>query len=263
MDEALRGRGIGRSLVTAVLAEASARGCASVVVDTHSFQAPGFYERLGFVEVGRTEQTPVGHHQVLYQRWLPTPRHAAPPDAPPASHRRPPVSEGGRNVGAMDDLAADERTMLEAMLDVQRAAVAAILTDLDDTAARARLVPSLTTPLSLVKHAAFVERVWFHSRVAGVPRADLGLPDTVDESFALDEGDTVTTVRNDYLAACEGSREAARRHDLDETFAWREATVSLRFVYLHMIAELARHAGHGDILVEQLRAGAGAGAGNA
>jgi hypothetical protein len=30
--------------------------------------------------------------------------------------------------------------------------------------------------------------------------------------------------------------------------------VSLRFVYVHMIAELARHAGHGDILVEQIRA---------
>jgi hypothetical protein len=30
--------------------------------------------------------------------------------------------------------------------------------------------------------------------------------------------------------------------------------VSLRFVYVHMIAELARHAGHGDILVEQITA---------
>jgi len=39
--------------------------------------------------------------------------------------------------------------------------------------------------LGLVKHATFVEQVWFHSRVAGVPRADVGLQETVDESFTL------------------------------------------------------------------------------
>ena len=75
--------------------------------------------------------------------------------------------------------------MLDGMLDAQREAVAGILSEIDGTAARARLVPSLTTPLGLVKHATFVERVWFHSRVAGVPRAELGLPETVDESFHL------------------------------------------------------------------------------
>lgn len=156
----------------------------------------------------------------------------------------------------MDNLVADERAMLESMLDVQRAELARLLAELDDSAARARLVPSLTTPLGLVKHATFVERVWFHSRVAGVSRSELGLPDTVDESFALDPSDTVDTVRAGFLAACERSRETAGQHDLDETFPWRDATVSLRFIYLHMIAELARHAGHADILVEQLAAGA-------
>ena len=68
--------------------------------------------------------------------------------------------------------------MLERMLDIQREEVARLLSEVDDTTARARLVPSLTTPLGLVKHATFVERVWFHARVAGVPRAALGLPDT-------------------------------------------------------------------------------------
>ncbi|WP_200941866.1 DinB family protein [Angustibacter sp. Root456] len=153
----------------------------------------------------------------------------------------------------MNTFVADERRTLERMLDHQRQEVAALLADLDDTEARARLVPSLTTPLSLVKHATFVEKVWFHSRVAGVPRAELGLPDTVDESFVLDPQDTVDSVRAAFLAACEHSRTVAASHDLDEEFPWHRGPVSLRYVYAHLVAELARHAGHGDILVEQIR----------
>lgn len=152
----------------------------------------------------------------------------------------------------MNLFVTDERSLLEQMLDVQREEVAGLLSDLDDTEARARLVPSLTTPLSLVKHAVFVEKVWFHSRVGGVPRSELGLPDTVDESFALTDDDTVESVREAFLAACEHSRAVAAARDLDDEFAWHQGPVSLRFIYAHLIAELARHAGHGDILVEQI-----------
>ena len=147
---------------------------------------------------------------------------------------------------------AGERSLLEQMLDAQREEVACLLSNLDDTEARAHLVPSLTTPLGLVKHAVFVEKVWFHSRVGGVPRNVLGLPDTVDESFTLTDGDTVDSVREAFLSACEHSRTVAAAHDLEDEFAWHQGPVSLRFIYAHMIAELARHAGHGDILVEQI-----------
>jgi hypothetical protein len=156
----------------------------------------------------------------------------------------------------VDFYLAGERAVLEGMLDRQRKEIVGILADLDDTAARARLVPSLTTPLSLVKHATFAETIWFQSRVAGVPRADLGLPDTIDESFVLVPEDTVDSIRAGFLAACARSREIAAEHDLDEQFPWHHGPVSLRYIYVHMIAELARHAGHGDILVEQLKAGA-------
>lgn len=149
---------------------------------------------------------------------------------------------------------AGERDLLEEMVDIQRDQISGILDDLDDEEARRRLVPSLTTPLGLVKHATFVEKVWFHSRVANVPRKELGLPDTVDESFVLAPEDTVESVRAAYLAACEHSREVAVTHELDEEFPWHGKKVTLRFVYAHMIQELARHAGHGDILVEQIRA---------
>ena len=155
----------------------------------------------------------------------------------------------------MDTNPADERAMLDGMLDRQRDELVGILADLDDTAARTRLVPSLTTPLSLVKHATFAETVWFQHRVGGVSRAELGLPNDVEESWVLAPHDTVDSIRAGFLAACERSREVAAEHELDEEFPWYERTVSLRYIYGHMIAELARHAGHGDILVEQLKAG--------
>lgn len=149
---------------------------------------------------------------------------------------------------------ADERALLEGMVDIQREQIGGILEDLDDEEARRKLVPSLTTPLGLVKHATFVEKVWFHARVAGVSRQEIGLPDTVDESFVLEGDDTVASIRAGYEAACANSREVAAGHELDEEFDWHGNRVTLRFVYVHMIQELARHAGHGDILVEQIQA---------
>lgn len=148
---------------------------------------------------------------------------------------------------------ATERELLEGLLDVQRAEIARILDDADEAEARSRLVPSLTTPMGLVKHATFVERIWFHSRVAGVPRQKLGLPGTVDESFVLTDDDTIENVRQGFIDACARSRSIAAEHELDDECMWHQGPVNLRFVYGHMIAELARHAGHGDILVEQIR----------
>ena len=49
-----------------------------------------------------------------------------------------------------------------------------------------------------------------------------------------------------------GRRSHRAEHDLDEEFSTRHGTVSLRWVLTHLIQELARHAGHGDMLVEQL-----------
>ena len=61
----------------------------------------------------------------------------------------------------------------------------------------------------------------------------------------------MAAVRQRYLEACNRSREIAAEHDLDEIFDWRGTAVNLRFLYAHLLTELARHAGHGEILVEQ------------
>jgi len=152
----------------------------------------------------------------------------------------------------------DERTVMEYQLEAQRTDLAALLDGLSEEEARARLVPSLTTPLGLVTHATFVEQVWFHHRVAGLAREQVGIQETVDESFTVAPDDTVVEVRRRYLDACDRSRKIAAEHDLDEAFDWRGTPVSLRFLYAHLLTEVARHAGHGKILVEQLRARRGA-----
>jgi hypothetical protein len=148
---------------------------------------------------------------------------------------------------------ATGRRLLEQQLDTQRAEIAKLLDGLTEGEARASLVPSLTTLLGLVKHSAFVERVWFHHRVAGASRVELGIPDEVNDSFRMTDDDTIGSVRADHAAACAGSREIATAHpDLTEDFKGRRGPVTLAFIYTHCIQELARHAGHGDILREQL-----------
>jgi hypothetical protein len=148
-----------------------------------------------------------------------------------------------------------ERAQLEAVLDSNRAELAEVLDGLDDEQARTRLVPSLTTPLSLVKHGCFVERVWFHVALAGHTREQLGIPQDVHDTFVLGPDDTVASVLEEHRAACAEAREIAAAHELeDHALHNRRSPVSLRWIYLHMIQELARHAGHGDILKEQIQA---------
>lgn len=153
------------------------------------------------------------------------------------------------------DLVADERTQLEQFLDGARAELVETLEGLTEDQARLRLVPSLTTPLGLLKHAAFAERVWFHVALAGRTREELGMPADIDPTFAFTDEDTVTSVIAEYRQVCAEAREIAAEHGLEDLALHnRRGPLTVRWIYLHMIEELSRHAGHADILREQILA---------
>jgi uncharacterized damage-inducible protein DinB len=154
-----------------------------------------------------------------------------------------------------DVLLAGEREQLEAFLRDARAEVLGLLDGLTEEQARRRLVPSLTTVLGIVKHAAFVERVWLAVALEGRTRAEVGIPETVDESFVLTDDDTLASVSADYRAAWQEAEQIEARHELDDVARHnRRGPLSVRWIGLHLLRELNRHAGHGDVLREQLLA---------
>lgn len=148
------------------------------------------------------------------------------------------------------------RTDLEAALDRARAGLVEAVEPLTDEQSRRRLVPSLTTPIALLKHSAAAERAWFQRTVAGIEesRCD-GYARGDDGSWVVPEGQTLTEVIAEYEAACARSRDIARTVASDDVFVHRLlGPISYSRICLHMIAELGRHAGHADILVEQIQA---------
>lgn len=68
--EALRARGLGKTLLLAVEAHAKAKGCAIVLLSSHSFQSPGFYERQGYVRQAEIADHPPGHSSIFLAKRL-------------------------------------------------------------------------------------------------------------------------------------------------------------------------------------------------
>ncbi|WHT23166.1 DinB family protein [Crossiella sp. CA-258035] len=147
-----------------------------------------------------------------------------------------------------------ERALIENMLDRNREALIETARGLSEADARRKLVASLTTPISLLKHAAAAERIWFQRFWAGLEESECdGYAARDLGTFAVTEDETLADVIAEFERTSQRSREIAARFSLDDTKDIpREGTISMRFTLLAMIEEFARHAGHGDILREQL-----------
>ncbi|QDG66015.1 MULTISPECIES: DinB family protein [unclassified Pseudarthrobacter] len=145
------------------------------------------------------------------------------------------------------------RAQFEAFIDDHRNMLNACLDGLTEEQARRSLVASRTTLLGLVKHAAFVEKVWFDEAITCRPRTESGIPATPDESFILTDQDTIASVRRAHREACEASRQATSLLSLDDVLPGnRRGPLPLHWVYLHVLREFAQHCGHADILREQI-----------
>ena len=150
---------------------------------------------------------------------------------------------------AEDVINQPAQAQFEAFLDEHRRDLNGCLDGLTEEQARRSLVPSATTLLGLVKHATFVEKVWFDEAVTCRPRAEIGIPATPHESFILQDSDTIATVQQAHREACESSRRATASLGLEDIVRGnRRGPLPLRWVYLHMLRELAQHCGHADIL---------------
>jgi hypothetical protein len=150
-----------------------------------------------------------------------------------------------------------ERLILENTLDRNRAALIDTVRGLSESDARCRLVVSLTTPISLIKHAAAAERIWFQRFWAGLDASECdGYSERDEGTFAVGADESLNGVMAEFERASALSRTIAERFDLDDTkLNPVEGELSMRWTLLAMIEEFARHTGHGDILREQIDAG--------
>lgn len=155
--------------------------------------------------------------------------------------------------GALAARRGDERETLSAFLAEHRQLLRTTVLALTDEEARRSLVPSLTTPMGLLKHAAFVETAWFVCRFGGMTRAEAGIPESVDASFTLGPEDTLAALAAGHEAAVRRADKVIAGLNLDDTCTHPlMGELSLRWVLHHCIREFAQHAGHAEILVEQL-----------
>ena len=152
---------------------------------------------------------------------------------------------------------AGEREMLVAWLDFHRRTLLNKCAGLTPEQLRERSVPPSTmTLLGLVRHMAEVERWWFRHNLAGA--TDLGDVFCTEEDQDFDfNGVDSADVEADfatYATECSAADAAAACRRLDDAFVrpGHDVPNSLRWVYVHMIEEYARHNGHADLLRERI-----------
>ena len=147
-----------------------------------------------------------------------------------------------------------EREMLESWLEYHRATLLWKCDGLDDAQLKVRSVePSSMSLLGLVRHMAEVERNWFRRVLDQQDAPGIYYDDAnPDGDFDDVDGADVTADMALFEAEVEAARAIAAAHGLDDTGVRRGAPVSLRWIYVHMIEEYARHNGHADFLRERI-----------
>ncbi len=151
---------------------------------------------------------------------------------------------------------AQEREMLEAWLDYHRGTLLWKCDGLsDDQLTRRSVEPSSLSLIGLVRHMAEVERWWFRIRAARLELDNLYCNDEwPDGDFDLVDGGRVQADIAIFRAEVDAARAAVADLALDATFSHprREVDMSVRWVFLHMIEEYARHNGHADLIRERI-----------
>ena len=147
-----------------------------------------------------------------------------------------------------------EREMLEAWLDFHRATLRWKCEGLTDAQLKERSVPpSSMSLIGLVRHMAEVERNWFRRVLMGEDAGGIFYTDDFpDGDFDLLDEAVVAHDLAAWTAEIDVARANAATKSLDDTGIRRGEPCSLRWIYVHMIEEYARHNGHADFIREQI-----------
>jgi uncharacterized damage-inducible protein DinB len=145
--------------------------------------------------------------------------------------------------------------MLEGWLDWHRQTLLVKCAGLTAEQLKLRAVePSSMSLLGLVRHMSEVERIWFRNRAIGLQTPPL-YNSATNRDGDFDDVDAADA-QADYavfLEEIEATRAAIADVPLDHEFiSKRHNVMSVRWVYLHMIEEYARHNGHADLLRERI-----------
>lgn len=145
-----------------------------------------------------------------------------------------------------------EREYLDNLLGYERETLLMKCAGLDAAGLRARSVaPSTLSLLGLIRHSALCERWWFRQQLNGEDLPWLYITDD-NQDGEFDDVDTADAEADfaTYAEEVAAADAILARHDLDDTFysEQRKTDLSVRWVYLHMIDEYARHCGHADLL---------------
>lgn len=103
----------------------------------------------------------------------------------------------------------------------------------------------------MLKHVTYVEGVWFDQAVTGRSYAEIGIATTPDRSFTLKKTDTIASIQKAHQERCEASRRTMADLTLNAVVDGR-GSHSVWALKLQVLRELAQHAGHADILREQI-----------
>lgn len=154
----------------------------------------------------------------------------------------------------------EEKELLRAFLNNYRATMVWKLDGVSDDDAARPMVPSGTNLIGLVKHLAFVELYWLVEVFAGQPVEYPYSDEDPDADLRAEPGDTVDSITDLYRRHISRANAVISGADLDDVSAGDQGgnRFSLRWILVHLIEETARHAGHADILREQIDGAVGA-----
>ena len=171
-------------------------------------------------------------------------------------------------------LTGDERTLLTAFLDFHRGTVRIRCADLalasddqsddhSDDRAEERAgamtfsqLPPLVRPVEVVAHLRWLEHFWCEVVLGGKAGTAPHNEHYPEDSFRVYDDTTLPQVLAGYERQCEVSRRILAELDLDHEVEWHDRKTSVRWVFLHLIEETARHNGHLDA-VRELHIGSG------